>query len=84
METTVKGNKFASLIVDGATDSSIQEQDIVFVRTCHAGQIQVKFLAIVQTPKLDAESVTHSSNKGVEKGLYEDGGVQQEVCGDCH
>ena len=46
---------FASLIVDGATDSTIQEQDIVFVRVCVAGKVTVSFLSIENTPKADAE-----------------------------
>ena len=29
----VKAARFASLIIDGATDASIMEQDIVYVRT---------------------------------------------------
>ena len=45
---------FARLIVDGATDSAIQEQDIVFVRVCVAGKVAVSFLSIENTPKADA------------------------------
>ena len=65
----VNQSNFASLIVDGATDSSIQEQDIVFIRTCKAGKVEVNFLGIVNTPKPDAVGVTASIVTAVESGL---------------
>ena len=60
---------FASLIVDGATDSAIQEQDIVFVRVCVAGKVAVSFLSIENTPKADAAGVTASIVRAVEVSL---------------
>ena len=47
----VKAARFASLIIDGATDASIMEQDIVYVRTCQAGVIDVDFIGLETTPK---------------------------------
>ena len=58
-----------SLIVDGATDSVIQEQDIVFVRVCVAGKVAVSFLSIENTPKADAARVTASIVRAVEVSL---------------
>jgi hypothetical protein len=65
----VNDARFASLIVDGATDSAIMEQDIIFVRTCESGQVKVRFLSIENTPKPDAVGVTASIKHGVESGL---------------
>ena len=47
----VKAARFASLIIDGATVASIMEQDIVYVRTCQAGVIDVDFIGLETTPK---------------------------------
>ena len=47
----VKAALFASLIVDGVTGASIMEQDIVYVRTCQAGVIDVDFIGLETTPK---------------------------------
>ncbi|KAK2147289.1 hypothetical protein LSH36_561g02029 [Paralvinella palmiformis] len=63
----VNDARFASLIVDGATDSAIMEQDIIFVRTCESGQVKVRFLSIENTPKSDAVGVTASIKHGVER-----------------
>ena len=69
MKKTVGDAHFASLIVDGATDSAIQEQDIVFVRVCVAGKIAVSFLSIENTPKADTDGVTASIVRAVEVSL---------------
>ena len=62
VKKTVGESLFASLIIVGsATDSAIQEQDIVFVRVCVAGKIAVSFLIIENTPKADVEGVMASS-----------------------
>ena len=66
---TVKKTRFASLVVDGATDSAVMEQDIVFVRICNAGQVTVSFVGIENTPKADAAGVTASIVRAVESGL---------------
>ena len=47
----VKAAHFASLIIDGATGASIMEQDIVYVRTCQAGVIDVDIIGLETTPK---------------------------------
>ena len=69
MKKTVGDTYFASLIVDGATDLAIQEQDIVFVRVCVAGKVAVRFLSIKKTPKTDAVGVTASIVRAVEVSL---------------
>ena len=66
---TVKKTRFASLVVDGATDSDVMEQDIVFVRISNDGQVIVSFLGIENTPKSDAVGVTASIVRAVESGL---------------
>ena len=66
---TVKKTRFANLVVGGATDSAVMEQDIVFVRICNAGQVTVSFVGIENTPKSDAVGVTASVVRAVERGL---------------
>ena len=61
--------KFASLISDGSTDISIKEQELVYVRTCQAGVISVKFLGIVNAPKPDAEGILACIDEAVQTGL---------------
>ena len=69
MKKTVGDTYFASLIVDGATDLEIQEQDIVFVLVFVAGKVAVRFLSIEKTPKTDAVGVTASIVRAVEVSL---------------
>lgn len=60
---------FASLIMDGSTDVSVMEQEMVYVRTCVAGVVDVQFIGIVGTPKADADGITKSLTKAVLNGL---------------
>ena len=71
MMKRMKGARFDSLIIDGATDASIMEQDIVSVRTCLAGVIGVDFAGLETTPKLEATGVKASVERPVESSLRE-------------
>ena len=65
----VNAAPFASLILDGATDVAIMEQDIVFVRTCKGGVVSIDFLSLQTTPKSDAAGIQVSVVRAVESGL---------------
>ena len=69
--------KFVSVIVDGATDTSVKEQELFFVRYCSQGEPVVKFLGIEAPGKANAQNIhkaledTFKSNLGLpENELY--------------
>ena len=63
MKAKVGEQKFVSLIMDGSTDISVIEQEIVYIRYFKAGDVGVNFIGIVRTPKADAVGVTASLGK---------------------
>jgi len=65
----VKAADFASLISDGSTDCSVLEQELVYVRTCKAGVVAVRFLGVISTPKADAIGITKSIGQAVQNAL---------------
>ena len=71
MMKRMKGSRFASLIIDGAMDASIMEQDIVSARTCLTGVTAVDFADLETTPKPDATEVKASVERPVEISLGE-------------
>ena len=50
--------RFISAISDGSTNSSYQEAEIVFIRHCHKGEINVNFSLVKNIPKADADSIS--------------------------
>jgi len=58
--------KFVSVISDGSTDSSYQEAEIVYVRTCKAGVITVNFSFVKNVPKGDAANISNVMMEGVQ------------------
>ena len=69
VKSRVAAADFAALISDGSTDTSVVEQELVYVRTCKAGVTSVDFLGIVPTPKADAPGIVGSITHAVDKGL---------------
>lgn len=57
MAKTVKHSSFVSIVVDGATDSSVTEQEIVYICTACAGQVSVNFLTVAAVEKADAKGI---------------------------
>ena len=55
--------------MDGSTDTACTEQEMVYIQTCTAGSISVKFLGIVDTPKADADGIVRSLEKAIQRGL---------------
>ena len=45
------------VICDGCTDSSIEEQEIVYIRTCVRGDIDTSFLAVNAPQRADADGI---------------------------
>lgn len=43
---TVKNSSFFSITMDGSTDCGTVEQETMFIRCCHDGKIELKFLCI--------------------------------------
>ncbi|CAC5403614.1 unnamed protein product [Mytilus coruscus] len=58
---------FISAISDGSTDSSYQEAEIVFVRHCHKGDINIIFALVKNIPKADADSISKVIMSGMKK-----------------
>ena len=55
--SSVNNAKFLSVICDGATDSSVQEEEIIYTRVCHNGSITTGFLAIGSPERADATGI---------------------------
>ena len=67
----VRRAKFVGIIMDGSTDVSVTEQEMVYMRMCDAGR-GVDFIGVVATPKADAEGIYHSLDKAIGNGLDTD------------
>lgn len=50
---------------DGSTDSSVKEEEFVYVRFCHKGKIQSKFVGINSMEKADTAHISNSIMEGV-------------------
>ena len=60
LEMELKKSKFVCVMVDGTTDCSIQEQELVFVRYASKGDINVRFASVETCEKADAASITQA------------------------
>lgn len=60
---------YASIICDGFTDVAVQEQELMYVRTCRGGLVSVDFLGIVSTSTPEAKGITNNIGRGVQVGL---------------
>lgn len=61
----VEGADFFSVITDGTTDSSHTEAEIYFIRYCISGSVIVRFVAVKNVAKANAESLTDSLHDGM-------------------
>lgn len=66
VKTEVEGSKFASILSDGATDSSVTENEIVYVRVCKQGTVSVKFMGCMSAEKVDAEGILNALERAVQ------------------
>ncbi|XP_059201277.1 zinc finger protein 862-like [Centropristis striata] len=58
VEVEMSASKFISIMVDGSTDSSVMEEELLYVRSSRAGKVKVQFVGIQALEKADAEHVT--------------------------
>ena len=49
--------KFVSLVCDGSTDNSQTEAELVYVRYCHKGSINVHIVGVKNIAKGDAKVI---------------------------
>ena len=66
MKRVIERNKFASILSDGATDCSVTENEIVYVRVCERGVVSVKFMCCMATEKADAKGILNALKRAVE------------------
>lgn len=57
LASEVKSAKFLTFLSDGSTDASVKEQEMFFVRYVVNGNISVRFLAVINVDRPDAESI---------------------------
>ena len=63
----LKGKGSMSIITDGSTDSSITEQELLYVRVAEHGNIHTQFLSVEPVEKADAENITNAICNAVEQ-----------------
>jgi hypothetical protein len=63
-----------SVMTDGATDLSVCEAEIMFVRYCNKGKLSNRFLALCNLDRANAENIA----KVVEDSLTKVGGIPDE------
>ncbi|XP_073667564.1 zinc finger protein 862-like [Paramisgurnus dabryanus] len=54
----ISATKFISIMVDGSTDSSVMEEELVYTRMSRAGKVKVQFVGIQALKKADAAHIT--------------------------
>ena len=64
IRNSLSKSKFISVISDGTTDTSYQEAEIVYVRSCNHGTISVYFSEITNVQKADASTLCDVMLKG--------------------
>ncbi|XP_014662095.1 PREDICTED: zinc finger protein 862-like [Priapulus caudatus] len=55
----INKSRFICVIGDGSTDSAIKEQEMWYVRTSTAGQVDVKFIGVKSADKADAVNIVN-------------------------
>ena len=80
IRNTIDNCKFISIISDGTTDTSFQEAEIVYVRSCCQGKVNVNFSEIKNVQKADAATLCDVMLNGA-KNLCEDFGSKTIATG---
>ena len=57
--------KFLSVIVDGSMDSSITDNEMVFIQTCQSGKISTNFLSCCQVQRGTASQIVDAIERAV-------------------
>lgn len=76
----LKNAKFLSIMSDGSTDSSVKEEELVYVRFCHKGKIESKFVGIKSVEKADALHISNAISTIME-GVCDDWGSKLVALG---
>ena len=58
--------KFVAVIVDGSMDSSITDNEMVYIQTCHEGSIQTNFICCCQVQCGTAQGVVGAIKRAIE------------------
>lgn len=66
IQDRIKGSKFVSVIVDGSMDSSIIDNEIVYLQTCQAGSVETNFIHCCQVQRATAPRIVDAIRKAVE------------------
>ena len=72
IKDTVREVNYISIITDGSTDSSYAEAEIIYIRWCHKGTINVKFLSVKNVEKADAKTISEVVMNSIRNNLGED------------
>lgn len=67
----LKNTRFLSIMSDGSTDSSVKEEELVYVRWSHKGKIERKFVGIKSVEKAEAAHIT-SAIRDIMEGVCEE------------
>ncbi|XP_014675882.1 PREDICTED: zinc finger protein 862-like [Priapulus caudatus] len=72
---------FVSILSDGTTDVSVQENEIFYIRMCIKGTITVHFLKCAIVPKGDALTIFRAMKRSVEATSLEWEDVRKKIVG---
>ncbi|XP_045548900.1 zinc finger protein 862-like [Salmo salar] len=56
----LKNPTFLSIMSDGSTDTSVKDEELVYVRFCHKGKIELKFVGIKSVEKADGAHISNA------------------------
>lgn len=56
----LKNTKFLSIMSNGSTDISVKEEELIYVRFCHKGKIESKFVGIKSLEKADSAHISNT------------------------
>lgn len=60
LRAEVEQASFLSIMSDGSTDTDVTQEEILYLRLCNKGKVEVSFVGIQAVERADAESITNS------------------------
>ena len=69
VQDSMKGANFFSLMSDGSTDSSVIEEEIVYVRYAKQGHVFVQYVGLEEVGKANSENITKAVKSAATKGV---------------
>ncbi|KAL5496790.1 hypothetical protein EMCRGX_G013148 [Ephydatia muelleri] len=69
LQQKLQSNNFFSIMVDGTTDSSVSDAEIIYIRQAVKGVVSVHFLAYVNITRGTADHILNAIVLALEKGL---------------